>query len=280
VDDRPVTVYSPASQLRQPRQLLRSLRDDLSASRSVGWRLFLRDLRSQHRRSLLSYTWIVLPPLVSAFVWVFLNEAGVISTSDGDVSYGLFVLIGTSLWQGFVDALNVPFEKLSRVQGMITKYRLPPEALVIVGILEVSFNQAIRLALVLAVFVFSGATIHPTILLVPIGAAALVLLGVQIGSALAPFGALYGDVQRAVQLATLVWFIITPIVYSVDQVGGLNRLNPVAVLLVTTRDWLLTGDTRWPWFFAGTVLVTVLLLPLTLAVYRLVTPHLVDRAAA
>ena len=276
--DRELTVYSAASQLRRPGQFSRNLRRDLTLSRSLAWRLFLRDLRSQHRRSVLGYLWVVLPPLVMAGVWVFLDRTGVVSTEHGDVPYPIFVIVGTTLWQGFVDGVNTPFTKLELSQRMLTKFRVPPEALVATGILEVLFNQLVRMSLVVVFFALSGVGWHATVLLVPIGVLTLVLLGIEIGSFLAPFGTLYKDVQRAVQLALLVWFFVTPIVYSSEE--GRTAINPAAVLLVTTRDWLLTGATPRPVAFAAWCAAVVLLLPATFAVYRLATPHLVDRAVA
>jgi lipopolysaccharide transport system permease protein len=275
--DRELTTYSAASPLRLPHQFLRGLRRDLVVSRGLAWRLFLRDLRSQHRRSFFGYLWIVLPPLVTAAVWVFLDNRGVVSTAHGDVPYVLFVLIGTSLWQGFLDGLNVPFSKLDLAQGLLTKYKLPPEALVTTGILEVLFNQLVRMALLMVFYLVSGVSIPATIVFVPFGTLALVLLGIEIGSFLAPFGALYKDIPRAVQLATLALFFLTPIVYSSD--GGLGTaINPVAVFLVTTRDWMLTGAGGMTPALVFWSLVVVVLLPATFAVYRLATPHLIDRA--
>ena len=278
-DDREVTVYSAASPLRRPRQFGRVLRQDLSTSRGLAWRLFVRDARSQHRRSLLGYLWILLPVLASSFVWVFLDDQGVIDTEHGDVSYGVFVLIGTSLWQGFVDGLNVPFTKLDIAQGMITKYKVPPEALVMTGILEVALSQTVRMALVAIVALVAGVDSSALVLLVPLGVLALVLLGVEIGSFLAPFGLLYKDVPRAVQILTMVWFFVTPIIYSSSDAPKLDALNPVSILLVACRD-LVLGEHAPLALAAGWSIAIVALLPFTFALYRLATPHLVDRAVS
>lgn len=250
-------------------------------SRGLAWRFFVRDLRSQHRRSALGYLWIVLPPLVTAAAWVFLDRVGVVNTATGEIPYGVFVVAGTTLWQGFLDGLNVPLAKLDLAQSLITKHKVPPEALVTTGILDVLFNQAIRLVLATLLTVAAGVVIGWQVLLVPFGAAALVLLGVQIGSVLAPVGTLYRDVPRAVQLVTTLWFFLTPIVYAEpDGAAEVSPLNPVGVLLVSTRSWLLDtppGPTTALVLWSGAVL---LMLPMVFAFYRLVTPHLVDRAVA
>jgi lipopolysaccharide transport system permease protein len=276
----PTTVYRSVSPLREPSRFLRSAREDLRTSRGVAWRLFLRDLRNAHRRSLLGYAWVVLPTAVTAGAWIFLQDRGIVSTGEAGVSYALFVLIGTSLWQSFLEALNAPFDKLGGAQGILTKFRLPPEAFILIGLGDVVFNTLIRFALLAVVYPLL-ADGHPwTIVLAPVGTIALIALGLSIGTLLAPIGTLYSDVRRAVVLIAGIWFFLTPIVYSPDRVSDAQAFNPIAVLIVTTRDWLLTGETRWPGAFVVVVTTVAFLSPVAYLVYRLLAPHLVDRVDA
>lgn len=272
------TVFSSGSQLRRPRQFLRLLRGDFAVSRGVAWRLFLRDLRSRHRRSLLGYSWILLPPLVTAMAWFFLDQSGIVESGEGQIPYAVFVLAGTTLWQGFLDGLNAPFDKLTASQALITKFKLPAEAFILIGLADVLFNSTVRMALLCVVYLFSGVEVVPTVVLVPIGALALIGFGTALGALFAPLGTLYPDVQRAIGLITMVWFFVTPIVYSADKAGGLQRLNPVGVLIVTTRDWMFTGRTDEPLGFVMVLVVTLLMLPMAFVLYRLAAPYLVDRA--
>jgi len=64
----PLTIYTPESQLRHPRQLLRAMFHDLKASRELAWRLFGRNISSQYRQSMLGYFWAFLPPLFTTLV--------------------------------------------------------------------------------------------------------------------------------------------------------------------------------------------------------------------
>jgi len=276
----PTTVHGSASQLRDPRAFLRSARADFGPSCGIAWRLFLRDLRNAHRRSLLGYAWIVLPALVNALAWIFLEDAGIVNTGDSEISYALFVLIGTTLWQSFIEAINAPFDKLGGAQSILTKFRLPAESFVLIGLGDVLFNTLVRMTLVAVVYVFLVDSMPLTVIVAPIGALALIGFGLAIGTILAPVGTLYSDVQRAVILLAGIWFFVTPIVYSPDEVSGAQAFNPIAVLIVTTRDWLLTGDTRWPWAFAVVVGVIGLAVPVAYLAYRLLAPHLVDRVDA
>jgi lipopolysaccharide transport system permease protein len=160
----------------------------------------------------------------------------------------------------------------------MTKFKLPAEAFILIGLADVLFNFTVRMALVAFVVVFWGPSLPATVLLAPLGALALIGLGTAIGSLLAPFGTLYADVQRGLALVTTVWFFLTPVVYSPERGLDGQVANPVAVLLITTRDWILTGDTTWPLAFALVTLVVAVAVPATFGLYRLAAPHLVDRA--
>lgn len=275
-----ITVYSAASPLRRPGQFARTLRSDLRVTVDVTIRLFLRDLRSQHRRSLLGYVWILIPPAVTSIAWIIFDQTGVLRTDHGDVPYPIFVMVGTTAWQGFLDGLNVPFAKLDLAQGLLTRYRLPPEALVASGVVEVGFHQAIRLALVVVIAALSGIEFGWTLLAVPVGAAALVLLGASIGGLLAPFASLYSDIRRAVQLAAYVLFFAAPIVYSAPDASSISKFNPVTVFVVTTREWFF-GEPLSMWTpFVFWFLLIVAALPAVFALQRIATPHLIDRAVS
>ncbi|HEY0257850.1 MAG TPA: hypothetical protein VGC39_10435, partial [Candidatus Methylacidiphilales bacterium] len=86
------TIYSSESQLRSPRRFLRETMMDLRASREVAWRLFLRNLRSQYRQSVLGYLWILLPPLATMLLWVYLNWTKTVAIGRTDIPYPIYVL--------------------------------------------------------------------------------------------------------------------------------------------------------------------------------------------
>jgi lipopolysaccharide transport system permease protein len=280
MDDRrsDLTVYSAASPLRRPRQFAATLRSDLRVTLDVTLRLFLRDLRSQHRRSLLGYLWILIPPAVTSLAWIIFDQSGVLTTDHGDVPYPVFVIIGTTAWQGFLDGLNVPFAKLDLAQGLLTRYRLPPEALVASGLVEVGFHQVFRFALAVVITALSGIELGWTLLLVPFGAAALVLLGAAIGGFLAPFASLYGDIRRAAQLGAVVLFFAAPIVYSPPDGNAVSAFNPVSVFVVTTREWFLGEPLTMGTPFVVFSILLLATLPFVFALQRIATPHLIDRA--
>ena len=279
----PAIIYTSESPLRHPRVFARVLVADLLASRELAWVLFWRNVRSRYRQTILGYIWIFLPPLITTLTWVFLSAAGITNLKPTDIPYPLYVLSGTLLWQGFVDALNSPLNQFNSGEAMLNKISFPREALVIAGIAEVLLNLCIRLLLLFAVFIFLRFPVPPTVVLAPLGILALLTFGTMIGLLLVPLGMLYHDIERAVVIILGLWFFITPVVYPVPTTFPFSQivlLNPLTALLVTSREWLTTGVLSSPTQFLFTSLLSALGLFIAWIALRLALPHMIARAGS
>jgi lipopolysaccharide transport system permease protein len=274
------TVYTPAPQLRRPAVMVQEMFADLLSARGLAWRLFLRNLSSQYRQTILGYVWLFLPPLASTLVWVFLNNQKILDAGSTDIPYAVYVLAGTLLWQGFVDALNSPMLMVQESRAMLTKINFPREALIMAGMGVVLFNFMIRAVLLFGLFLFYDIPFNEKMLLAPIGVAGILLFGLMIGLLLLPLAVLFGDVQRGILIITGFWFFLTPIVYPVPKTwpGSLvATLNPVSPLLITAREWL-TGLSASN--VTGFCLVFVSALVMAFAgwlIFRLAIPILIER---
>ncbi len=278
-------VYTPESALRRPRQLLSAMVHDLFASRELAWRLFVRNISAQYRQSVLGYFWAFLPPIATTLTFVFLNAQNIISPSNENsgLPYPVYVMLGTLLWEGFVDALNSPLKLITSSRSMLAKVNFPREALILAGLGEVLFNFTIRIVLFIIVFIWFGIPLPSTALLAPFGVFSLIALGLMFGILLSPLGVLYQDVQRGITILTSLWFFLTPVVYdppSTWPASLLVTLNPVSPLLVTTREMLTTGSfTQLEGFWIVSAAIVILLL-LGWVLYRVAIPHLVERIGA
>ena len=123
-------VHSAASELRRPAHFLAEAVGDLRRSPPVAWRLFLRNVQARYRRSALSYVWLLLPSIGGTLVWVYMQSRRIVGIEPTAVPYAVYVFSGTILWQVFVDALNAPIQQLTAGRQMITRSRVPLEALI------------------------------------------------------------------------------------------------------------------------------------------------------
>jgi lipopolysaccharide transport system permease protein len=279
----PEVVYTPESMLRHPKQLFWQMWRDLLASRELAWRLMVRDISAQYRQSLLGIAWAFLPPIIMAAGFTLANEAKVINVGATDLPYPAYVMFSTALWQTFVEALNGPVQAVTLAKPMLARVNFPREALILAKIGEVFFNFAVKLILIVALFIWFRIPITWTIILTPVPLVNLVLLGTFLGVLLAPLGVLYQDISKGLTLITGFWLFLTPVVYPVPRngtFGFLVQMNPVTPILVTARDLATTGVVSDPNRFWLVSAITLVGLLLTWIAFRLAMPFVVERVSS
>lgn len=83
--------------------------------------------------------------------FIFLNSQGIISIKGTTIPYPAFAMIGTLLWQIFLDALQSPSGAIALAQPMLARINFPREAIIVAGLYKVVFNFLIRLVLLVGV---------------------------------------------------------------------------------------------------------------------------------
>jgi lipopolysaccharide transport system permease protein len=237
-------------------------------------------MAAQHRQTVLGYFWLLLVPIVQTLLWVFLNTQNVINIGTTDIPYPAFVLTGTLLWQGFVEALQIPMQQVEASKQMLTKIHFPHEAILLAAMGQVMVNFGIRLGLMVVVYLWYGLSLTTSLLLAPLGILVLIGFGMMLGLLLIPLALLYGDVQRMVGMALSVWFFVTPVIYPSPTEGWaalVANLNPVTPLLMTTRQWLTGAELTHLVPFMVVAAITLVFSLVGWIVYRLAMPYLIER---
>ena len=276
-------IYTPESSLRHPVRLFKQMWLDLLSSRELAWRLLVRDISAQYRQSFLGIIWAFLPPIVMAAGFTLANQAKVINIGETDLPYPAYVMFSTALWQTFVEAINGPVKAVTVAKPMLARVNFPREALIVAKLGEVFFNFAIKLILIIALFIWFQVSITWTVILAPVALINLIFLGTFIGVLLSPLGVLYQDVSKGLTLITSFWLFLTPVVYPVPTegvFGNLVKLNPVTPLLVTTRELATTGTISEPVGFWVVSIITIVGLFITWVGFRLAMPFVVERVSS
>lgn len=278
-----VTVYSPESGLRRPLHLIKSLFSDLRNSRELAWRLFVRNFSAMYRQSILGFVWALIPPLLTAMVWVFLNGQRIINVDDPGVPYPAFVLTSVLLWSVFAQSLVSPITSVIQGRSILVKINFPRESLILAGLLQVLFDFFVKLALIVGVLIVFEVSPASTAWLAPFGVLALILLGLSLGIILLPIGMLYTDIQKIIVTITPFWMLLTPVIYPAPRSGMatlLNEYNPVSPLLSTTRDWLFYGTAEFVTPFLWITACSLFVLFVGLIIFRLAMPIIIERSGS
>lgn len=275
------TVYSAEASNRSLLHHLKGMWRELPQAHELGVRLFKRNLKAMYRQSVLGFAWALIPPLVTAALWIFLRSNGVMSMGDTGISYAVFVLTGTLLWQIFSESIHAPINSINSNKAMLSKINIPREGLLLAGIYELAFNMAIKIGMIVLMLLFFQQQVTVAgLLMVPLGLIAIVISGYAIGLALVPVAMLFTDIQRGIAVVLPFLMYLTPIIYPTPtsgMFGSLMKLNPLATIIPQTRNWLTAQPAiDMPLFWIYTAVFLVILL-LSLIVFRLAMPMIIER---
>jgi lipopolysaccharide transport system permease protein len=273
-------IYSPEPLLQHPWKMLKAIAADVWAGRELAWRLFMRDLKAQYRQTFLGYVWALLPPLVGSATFIFLQSQGITRIEVTGIAYAAFAMMGTLLWQVFVDSMQSPLNSFNAAKGMLVKINFPREAVLVGGLYMVTFNLFVRLVLVIAVMFWWRVPVDQTVLFSPVAMAALMAAGFAIGLALLPVSSLYGDVSRVIPIVSGFWMLLTPVVYpprTEGLAGWLATWNPVSPLIITARETLTAQPLSMLGPFFIVLACSLVVIFLGLVGFRISMPHLIAR---
>lgn len=273
-------VYSPEPLMQHPWTMFKAIAADVWAGRELAWRLFMRDLKAQYRQTFLGYVWAFLPPLVASVTFIFLQSQGITNIKGTGIPYAAFAMMGTLLWQIFVDSMQSPLSSFNAAKGMLVKINFPREAVLMGGLYMVIFNALIRLVLVVGVMIWWKVPVDQTVLFLPVAMVALMAAGLAIGLGLLPVSSLYGDVSRVIPIVSSFWMLLTPVVYpprTEGLAGWLATWNPISPLIITARECLTAQPLTMlgPFFIVFACSLVVIFLGLI--GFRIAMPHLIAR---
>lgn len=279
----PEIVNTPDSLLKHPRLLLKTMAQDLLASRELAWRLMIRDISAQYRQALLGVVWAFVPPITMAVGFTLAKDAKIFTVGETDIPYPAYVMFSMALWQTFVEAVTGPVEAVTKAKPMLARVNFPREAIILAKLGEVGFNFCIKLILIVGLFLYFQVPVSWSLILVPVALIHLVLLGTLCGVLLAPLGILYQDVSKSLNMITNFWLFLTPVIYPVPKeglFGILVGLNPVTPLLVTTRELATTGIVSNPsgfWLVSGLSWIGLIVIWVG---FRIAIPYVIERVTS
>jgi len=243
----------------------------------------IRDISSQYRQTILSYFWVILPPIVTSLIFILLNKAQIINVTNLSIPYPVFVFTGTIFFQLFIDGLYAPLKEFSNNRPLISKVNIPKEFLIITGLGQTLFSFFIKLIMLLVIIIIFQVPLKITSIFIFFPIAGLVFLGMAIGLVILPFGLLYKDVQNIMYAASPILIWVSPVAFQQPQIGILSKImliNPISPLIIITRDLLFNGtitDLKKPIIVFA---VSLIIFFIGWVFYRLSFPFLIERMDA
>ena len=231
-----------------------SLAESLFANRRLLASLAYREVREGFVGSVLGPTWVLLSPLVTILIYLFLF-AVVLQVKiepghriQGD--YAMYILAGLVPWLLTAEVMNRSCSSIIVNASIVKEVIFPIEILPAKSIIVASSSFIVSYGLF---FVYSVVTLGAfppiyTLFLVIVAVYYLLLLGIaMLFAAITPF---FRDWAKIVALIPQFMIYITPIVYVSDWVPPILRpllyLNPFSYTTWVFQDVLFFGEVRHP----------------------------------
>ena len=256
---------------------------DLWSSHFLALQFAKRDISAQYRQSYLGILWLFITPVASAVIWIILKSSGTIAIADTGMPYPVYAFSGTLIWSILLESINSPTQSTNASRSILTKINFPKEALILSGVYKLLFNSLVKIILLVAfVFIF-GVGFHASLFLFPLALIGAVLIGTALGLFLTPIGLLYSDISRLTTMALSLVMYLTPVVYSIPKSGVMKLVmeyNPFTPLITTTRALVVGQTPTHLGYFLGLVGCGIVLLLISLMIYRRAIPVIVERLSA
>jgi ABC-2 type transport system permease protein len=190
----------------------------LSAHREILANLVRKELKVKYAASVLGAVWSLLNPLVYLAVFSFVAKV----LGAGIPNYPVYLLSGLLAWNLFSASMGGGARAVLDNANLVKKVAFAREILPLsaVGVGLVDF--ALQSAVLLLYIIVSGYGLHlPELALWPLAFATLLVLTVALSLWFSALNVRYRDVGHLLNIALLVWFWATPIVYAEFQVQQL-----------------------------------------------------------
>jgi lipopolysaccharide transport system permease protein len=262
---------------RPPRSTVKSTLQEYRAARQLLLNLVRRDLKIQHRGTVLGALWSLITPLlqvgVYTFVFTVIMPASPVRDA-GDTPFAVYLFVGLTIFNLFQTGVISGTGSVLSSGYLLQKVYFRREILPLTSVLSatVTFCWEFGVAVVV-VIIFVG---FPgwQIIFVPLIVLITVVLAFGFAALLSTAAVFFRDVQHFIGIAMQLWFWGTPVIYSLNilenrpKLMSVIQLNPMAGILVSLRNVLIM-HTSPDWKLLGyAAVVAVVVLVVGLAVFR------------
>jgi lipopolysaccharide transport system permease protein len=256
----------------------------LSMAVAFGWRL----LTAKYKGSFLGLGWLMLAPLASLAVYIFVfgeilkvkwPNAG--QSSLGPLfEFGIMVFIGLSVFQFFSDSFNRACTVVTDNPNLVTKVVFPVEVLPVSTVFAAFFVLLFNLALCCCVVLAGGMKLGLSVLVLPILFLEMFLLASGFSFFLSALGVYFRDLSQLVGLLMGAMVFLIPVFFPASafpvRFKFLVDYNPIAFYVESIRGVLISNLVPSTASIVGQLSLSLLVSVLGLSLFRILQKGFAD----
>lgn len=211
------------------------------------------DFKLRYQGSILGYLWAIIRPFLM-FGTMYLVFVKFLRFGDEIPHYPVYLLVGTVLWNFFIECTNQGIQSLLIRSDLMRKIAFPKWIIVLSATTTALINLGINFVVIILFSFFSGIAPNLGWLLVPFLILELYLLSLGLALLLGSVNIRYRDVQSIWEVLVQALFYAVPIIYPIQMVATYSNftahllmLNPIAQVIQDVRSLLVTDATLTSW---------------------------------
>jgi len=256
---------------------------DLWLHRELLFNMTRKELKVKYKRSVLGFVWSFMTPLI--MLAVFSLVFSILSRNKYMSWFVVYLMAGLFPWLFFVNSLMQSVGSVVGNPGLVKKVYFPREVLPLGAVGANIFHFIMQMMILLVFLIIIGWHFSILILYVPLVMLLEIVLTTGLSLFISAANVYLRDVQHFTEVATMAWFWLCPIVYTIGTVMGvlggyfkLFLLNPMTNIVeiyqyiiynprVYAHMSYVKGPAKQPpvvylsfWGITGTIVGSILLL--------------------
>ncbi|ANI17982.1 ABC transporter [Pseudomonas citronellolis] len=241
------------------------------------------ELISRFSRSKLGGIWMIINPLVQVAIYALILSnvlAAKLPGIDNKYAYAIYLTAGTIGWSLFQEIVSRCLTVFIDNGNLMKKMRFPRVTLPAIVIGSSLLNNGLLIISAICAFAIAGHIPNLEILwLIPL-TLLVILLATGIGLLFGILNVFVRDIGQVIPIFLQVLFWFTPIVYPANIIpkwlSPYLNLNPMAAIIGGYHDVLLYSSSPNMKNMLTAFVVAIVLLLLSLFLFRKATPEMVD----
>ncbi len=234
-----------------PLQIARSL----LANRELILAMTKREVAGRYRGSMFGILWSFFNPVlmlaVYTFVFSVVFKARWGGGGESKTEFAVVLFAGMIVFALFSECINRAPGLILANANYVKKVVFPLEILPLVSLGSALFHAAVSLSVWMLFYAAINASLHWTVLLLPLVLLPLVLFTMGLSWLLASLGVYLRDVAQTIGIFTTILMFLSPVFFPVaslpEQYRPFIYANPLTFIIEQTRDVLIWGRLPdWP----------------------------------
>lgn len=207
--------------------------------------LTLREIKVRYKQTLLGAAWAILQPAALTIIFTLIFGL-ILKVNSGPIPYPIFAYSALLPWTFFSTAITFGSVSVINNSGLVTKVYFPREILPLSAIGAAFFDFIMASIVIIPLFVIyrivPSAMVVYLLVLIP----SLLIFTTGVVMFMSTVNVLFRDVKFVIPLLLQVWFYLTPIIYSQNQIPERYQLffliNPLTSQIESFRKILVLNE--------------------------------------